>query len=36
MTLEEFDIFFLKRLAAMMIFLVLDVICDGTEVGMGN
>jgi len=36
MTLEKFDIFFVKRLADMMIFLVVDVICDGTEVGMGN
>jgi hypothetical protein len=36
MPLEKFDIFFVKRSAAMMIFLVLDVIYDGTEMGMGN
>ena len=35
-TLEKFDIFFVKRLAAMMIFLVVDVIYYGTEMGMGN
>jgi len=36
MTLEKFDIFFVKRLAAVMIFLVVDVIYYGTEMGMGN
>ena len=36
MTLEKFDIFFVKRLATMMIFLVVDVIYYGTEMGMGN
>ena len=36
MALQKFDIFLLKRFAAMMIFLVVNVIGHGAEVGMGN
>ena len=36
MPLQKFDIFFLKRFAAMMIFLVVNIIDYRAEMGMRN